>query len=292
LDRFDMSVLLWGRAEEPVVAAVAKKLTAAGVSVLAADTPDIVSVEHYGDLVTCGGRRVTLARVSGVLVRPEAAVADPGVYASLAAWTELTSAIVLNRLSAAGSNRSKPFQLRLISSAGFAVPDTLITTDPNDVRAFWAEHGQVIYKSTSGVRSIVGLLGPRHEARLGDVCSCPTQFQQYVVGVDHRVHVVGDRLFACEVRSGAVDYRYAPWSGHQIAMCPVALPDDISERCLTLAKALKLDLAGIDLRHAADGQWWCFEVNTSPGFVWFEEQTKQPIAGAVATLLARSGTEV
>jgi D-alanine-D-alanine ligase-like ATP-grasp enzyme len=48
-----------------------------------------------------------------------------------------------------------------------------------------------------------------------------------------------------------------------------------------------LGLAGIDLRLDPDGQWWCFEVNTAPGFIWFEDHTGLPIAAAVARALAR-----
>ncbi len=53
------------------------------------------------------------------------------------------------------SNASKPFQAQLIAAAGFVVPDTLVTNDPEVVREFHAEHGRVIFKSTSGIRSIV-----------------------------------------------------------------------------------------------------------------------------------------
>ena len=166
------------------------------------------------------------------------------------------------------------------------MPDTLVTTDPADARALLAEHRRVIYKSTSGVRSIASLLGPDHNNRLSNVSTCPTQFQQYVAGTDHRVHVVGEEVFACRIDSEAVDYRYAAWSGHHSSNRPVVLDDDVVKRCRALTEALGLDLAGIDVRQDTDGVWWCFEVNTSPGFVWFEHQTGQPVAEAVASLLA------
>ena len=51
-----------------------------------------------------------------------------------------------------------------------------------------------------------------------------------------------------------------------------------------------VELAGvgrssIDLRVEPNGGWWCFEVNTAPGFIWFENQTGLPIAAAVARAL-------
>lgn len=282
-----MTVVLWGRADEAVVAAVAAALSARHARFLAIDSSDIASLDrNRGRLSTSAGHELDLATVSGVLVRPEGLNPDPDVYAAIAAWTEHTDVAVLNRLSAGASNLSKPYQLRLLADAGFDVPDTLVTTDPDDVRAFRAEHDQVIYKSTSGVRSIAGLLAADHDARLSDVANCPTQFQQYVAGTDHRVHVVGDNLFACRIESAATDYRYAAPSGHSVAMHPVELPEDIAARCVRVTKDLGLRLAGVDLRLDADGRWWCFEVNTAPGFVWFEAQTGQPIARAVAALLS------
>ena len=44
----------------------------------------------------------------------------------------------------------------------------------------------MIYRSTTEVRSIVSRLGPEHHDRLVDIGNCPTQFQQYITGVDCR----------------------------------------------------------------------------------------------------------
>ena len=49
---------------------------------------------------------------------------------------------------------------------------------------------------------------------------------------------------------------------------------------------LGLHVAGIDLRRTDDGRWVCFEVNPSPGFTFYQEETGQPIAEAIARLLA------
>lgn len=67
-------------------------------------------------------------------------------------WSDLTPALVINRVSAMASNGSKPYQSSQIHSVGFEIPDTLITTDPTAVLEFWKYYGKVIYKSISGVR--------------------------------------------------------------------------------------------------------------------------------------------
>ncbi len=270
--------------------------------------------------------RMTLtvdATVSGVLQTPEQAVdlgavrpaylrsydcrripavrrAGPGsalwqhaldLEAALSCWSDLTSALVVNRPAMMASNNSKPYQAQQSRALGFAIPDTLVTTDPDAVLAFWRRHGSVVYKSNSGIRSIVSRLTDAHRDRLGDVAQCPTQFQEYIPGVDLRVHVVGDDVFASEVRAAPGegtydDYRYAIRDGVQITIRPSILPDDVAQRCRELAAHLGLSLVGIDLRCTPSGEWFCFEVNPSPAFTFYQDATNQPIAEAVAALLA------
>ena len=202
------------------------------------------------------------------------------------AWAELTNAFVINRASAMSSNNSKPYQASIIRQHGFKTPATLITTDPDAVKDFWERHGSIIYKSVSSIRSIVSRLTPDHLARLGQVSWCPTQFQQHVPGTDYRVHVVGEQVFASRIISDADDYRYAGRNGSNPEIAASELPDDVRERARALAWALELPVAGVDLRLAEDGDWYCFEVNPSPGFSYYESETGQPIANAIADLLA------
>jgi glutathione synthase/RimK-type ligase-like ATP-grasp enzyme len=183
------------------------------------------------------------------------------------------------------SNWTKPLQAGLIGSHGFAVPATLVTTTPDDAREFVAQYPRVIYKAVSGYRSIVSRLDSEDLEHMDDVSTCPTQFQEYIAGVDWRVHVVGDSVFACEIRCDADDYRVAHVAGERVELKSATLPQAIAARCRTLTRDLGLSLAGIDLRRTANDAWYCFEVNTAPGFSYFEP-VAQPIAAAVAKLLA------
>ncbi len=201
------------------------------------------------------------------------------------AWSDLSRAPVVNRPALMAANNSKPYQLSLIAHCGFGVPDTLVTTDEAAVRAFQERHGALIYKSVSGVRSIVARLDDAKAEVLADVANCPTQFQQYIPGLDIRVHVVGERVIATQITSAANDYRYASRAGSDIRLEPVTLPSAISERCWSLAREMGLYFAGIDFRRTPDDVWYCLEVNPSPGFTFFEAATGQPIAAAVADLL-------
>ncbi len=176
-------------------------------------------------------------------------------------------------------------QLVQAASAGFAVPDTLITTDPEALASFKERHHEVVFKSISGIRSIVTLLTDEHLRRMERLRTCPTQFQQRVRGTNFRVHVVGSELFACRITSTAIDYRYDR-SGRVIANC--SLPDEIAARAVTLTQECGLCVAGLDLMKADDDQWYCFEINPSPGFSWFQDETNQPIPDAIAKMISRT----
>lgn len=302
-----MTVLLWGMPTECVFAAVERALRQANVSTFLLDQQASLSMEldlEIGATVT-GTLRVddhslNLTAVTAAYVRPYdgrtlpwIAAAGPASAAwqhveaferSLWSWADLTPALVVNRPRAMSSNASKPYQLELLRKLGWDVPRTLVTTDPEAALAFWEEHGEVIYKSVSGVRSKVARLRPEHRERMAHVASCPTQFQEHIPGVDHRVHVVGQAVFACEVQCDADDYRYADGHPRTLRECP--LPSNIGERCIASAAALRLPVCGIDLRRTREGRWYCFEVNPSPAFTFYESATKQPISAAIARLLA------
>jgi glutathione synthase/RimK-type ligase-like ATP-grasp enzyme len=195
-------------------------------------------------------------------------------------------AIVVNRPFAGRSNWSKPFQLRLIAAAGLQVPDTLVTTDAEAALSFLVEHKRIAYKSISGIRSIVATLALADADRLRAVAHGPVQFQQWIDGHDIRVHVVADRWFATAIDSDVDDYRYASHDGADVTMTPIEIPTDLGKSLVALTKGMGLLVSGIDLRVTRNNEWFCFEINPSPGFTFYEAATGQPIGEAIADLLA------
>jgi glutathione synthase/RimK-type ligase-like ATP-grasp enzyme len=206
---------------------------------------------------------------------------------TLTRWAEISPARVVNRVAPMGSNFSKPFQAQLISRYGFEVPETLITNDPQLVRDFRARHQKIIYKSISGIRSIVQTFSDEDVDRLENIRWCPTQFQAFVEGTNVRVHTVGDKVFPTAISTDATDYRYAQrQSGDHAELREVELSDELAGMCVGLAEGLGLAFAGIDLKITPDNRVFCFEVNPSPAFSYYEANTGQPIARAVADYLA------
>jgi glutathione synthase/RimK-type ligase-like ATP-grasp enzyme len=218
--------------------------------------------------------------------QPEAVGRSTALISILAEWIEMAKCRVLNKAGAMASNGSKPYQLQWIQRAGFLTPPTLVTNDPSLALEFARQHKRVIYKSTSGVRSIVRELNPSDYAHLARLRSLPTQFQALIVGTNIRVHVVGEKLFATEILSPAVDYRYAHRDGLEVEMRPVELPSEVAARCVQLSQELHLPFCGIDLMRTSSGDYYCFEVNPSPAYSYFEQEAGQPISRAVVAYLA------
>lgn len=261
-----------------------------------------VSAGQIRGRLRLAGRSYRLEEVHGIYSRmmddrflPELEAEPPdsevrhrcrSLHDAMARWCEIAPGRVVNRIAPMSTNASKPFQAQLILEHGFLVPETLITNDAEQVEDFRKCHGRVIYKSISGVRSIVQELDEDSLRRLDAIRWCPTQFQQFVDGTNVRVHTVGAEAYACRVETNATDYRYAQRLGGETALVPFELEDDLRERCLRLAAVIRLDFAGIDLKITPAGEIYCFEVNPSPAYSYYETQTGQPIARAVARYLA------
>ena len=206
-------------------------------------------------------------------------------------FAAIVPARVLNRPADMASNRSKPFQAHAIREVGFDIPETLITNHipsaSDFIQSAWIAGYDVVYKSMSGIRSIVQTVKKEDLARLEHIRWCPTQFQRRVLGTDIRVHVVGDTALASEIDSVATDYRYANrQTGTEPSFRPIRLDVSTRARCVRLAQRLRLPLAGIDLRRTVGGRHVCFEVNPSPAFSFYEDRTGLPIAETIARYLA------
>jgi len=229
------------------------------------------------------------ARVAPRSVETSAASAMYYEYdAGLMAMLEDLQCAVVNRCAGALSNNSKAYQAMLVRECGLLMPPTMVTNDAAAARRFYADwDGEVIYKSLSGIRSIVRRLRPEQLERLSLLSHGPAQFQALIPGENVRVHTVGEEIFATRVCSDAVDYRYAGLEGREVKMESVRLPTMVAESCLALARRLDLALTGIDLKRTPQGEYYCFEANPSPGFLYYEQHTGQPISLALADLLRR-----
>jgi hypothetical protein len=184
----------------------------------------------------------------------------------------------------------KPLQLAEAGRAGLAVPPTLITSVPEDARTFLEELGDrpAIHKplvSTEETFRHTRRLTARDRDRLDALRYGPAILQAWVPGVDVRVTVVGERVFATDIDARATtspdDFRPA-FAQAQVEPC--RLPWEVEAGVRRLVAALGLRYAAIDLRRTDDG-WFFLESNPAGQWLFLEDRTGQPITAAVADAL-------
>jgi glutathione synthase/RimK-type ligase-like ATP-grasp enzyme len=194
---------------------------------------------------------------------------------------------VANPPTSLWSNHSKPYQTLLIRGGRLQIPKTLITNDETKAKRFYeAAKGRVIYKSMGARSTGTHRLSIKNFHGLVSSGNAPLQLQEEVPGVDIRLHVVRDRVFATKVYCREADYRLA--DPKSVRLEATTVPTSIAAECIRITNEFGLLLSGIDLRETPDGRYFFFEINTVPGFAFYEERTGQQISAALSDVLSGS----
>jgi ATP-grasp ribosomal peptide maturase len=186
----------------------------------------------------------------------------------------------------------KPGQLTTAAACGFIVPDTLITNDPDEARAFIDSFAPVVYKPlqpaalpTDHGRNGMIWVAPVISASLdGSVASTAHMFQAQVDKVaDVRVTVVDQRIFAVRIDSGLLDWR-ADYDALTYTRIPS--PPDVEQAISRYMKNFCLLFGAFDFALTAGGEWVFLECNPNGQWAWIAEQ-EDAVAGALADLLEK-----
>ncbi|MEE9321903.1 MAG: hypothetical protein V3U76_15770 [Granulosicoccus sp.] len=187
----------------------------------------------------------------------------------------------------------KAYQLREAAIAGLRVPRTLITSDPDQARAFIKALGMdnTVYKVFSATQHSwreTRVLRQVELAFLDSLELAPVIFQECIhADIDLRITVIGDKVFPASIRSVEgtykVDFRMEM---DNASIEPVKLPKKIETRLLKLMRRLGLVYGAIDMRLTEEGEYVFLEINTAGQWLFVEYETEQPIARALAELLA------
>ncbi|MEV6769401.1 hypothetical protein AB0N05_12330 [Nocardia sp. NPDC051030] len=184
----------------------------------------------------------------------------------------------------------KIVQLETAYRAGFAVPETLVTNDAHEARAFIESRpGPVVFKRTGTVRGAfteTRIVTPADLDRLPTIRNSPTIFQDYIQAeCDLRIVWVDGIEWAVRIDSqsgvGRVDSRLDT----AVAFTPDRLPASVSKSMTTLMGALGLAFGVLDLRVGLDGEFYFLEVNPQGQFAYLEIKTGMPIFESLANLL-------
>lgn len=201
-----------------------------------------------------------------------------GLCTGLLAWLNAIPGRVVNNGHGCNHNGSKPLHEAILSSNGFAVPASVTTSDPVEIKAFLDE-GRTVSKAICGVRADTTEVT---EADFVDFQpdGGPVHLQRLIEGDDARIHVVGTEVIAQRVTSHSIDYRKVG----DISRLTEFVPEPaIAERVVRVSQAMKMALTGWDFKIDGAGRYWCLEVNPMPGYCSYDRRC----GGAISTALLR-----
>jgi hypothetical protein len=215
-------------------------------------------------------------------------------------------AFSVNDYHRARAAENKLLQLHTAREVGFAIPETLVSNDPQRIRAFLREHedaGAVLklFKPVTWKNDdrVAILYTSRVEAdQLPDdpiLQLSPSIFQAYVPkAFEVRVNCLGAEVVAAQLhsqdtRSGVVDWRVA---GAELRITRIELPDHVVSRCRALMRRLGLVFGCFDLVVTPSGEYVFLEINQMGQFLWIEEQNPEfPLLHAFCELLVSRDPE-
>jgi glutathione synthase/RimK-type ligase-like ATP-grasp enzyme len=220
-------------------------------------------------------------------------------------WRLLQNAFWINPFISDLNARFKPYQLAVARQFGFAIPRTLITNNPDEVRLFADTiPGEIAYKSFSNH-------GRVHEGRgfgifttiidratlwshLDQVRFAPCTFQEYIPKrVELRVTVFGRKLFAAEIDSqnqefSKIDWRRQPPQGQNCYAVPqrrFMLPTKLEQQILSFMNHLGLVFGCLDFIVTPEGEYVFLEINPNGQWYWIEEVTGMPLLECFTQML-------
>lgn len=187
----------------------------------------------------------------------------------------------------------KPWQWTVARSIGLKVPRTMVTSRPEDARRFVDEIGvgRTVFKAflaSFDAWRETRLVLEEDRDRLELVRLAPVIFQEYVDGVDLRITVIGDKVFAAAIDARRTRY---PYDMRMVIgdadVAPVELPPSLETLLVKLLKKLGLRYGAIDMRRTDAGDYLFLEVNPAGQWLFVEQRTGLPISQAMADELAR-----
>lgn len=183
--------------------------------------------------------------------------------------------------------QNKLLQLTVAREVGLTVPRTLVSSDPDTIRAFAREQGgQVIAKT------LTGLLGTSLEAGRVRVESLvddeemslsATIYQEEVPGTDHlRVMVFGNDVHVARISSRELDWRLA----NDMTVEPLEAEPMLAGQLRAVVERLGLRMGVFDLKVRPDGRVVFLEVNPQGQFLFVEGMSDMPLGDAFARFAA------
>lgn len=317
----DTVLVLTHSADHFVLERVGQALARAGARCLRLDTdlfPSEVRLaarfdDHGGaHTLRAGDEVLEAAQVSAVWARklwaprlPEGlepdirAGCEREIGATLRGWlARLDGVRWVNPLEANALAGDKLRQLRVARELGLRVPRTLVTNDPDEVRAFREEVGPLVTKMLTPLSISMGKAGRfvrtsrvRDEdlADLDGLRVSPMVFQEEVAKrLELRVACVGGEAFVGAIDASSTDEGATDWRGarpDEVAWRLAELDPAVAGALATMLERLGLRYGAADLILTPDGETVFLELNPAGEWGMLERDLGLPIGAALARQL-------
>ncbi|WP_055491384.1 ATP-grasp ribosomal peptide maturase [Streptomyces sp. TP-A0356] len=307
-------VLVVTNLDDPTADVVISELHDRGVPVVRFDSGDFPHALSVAATITSNGvegtlstptRTADLSRVRSLYYRRPSGFTYPHLneqdarfaltqarYGLGGVLASLPGCVYVNHPHRIGDAEFKPSGLAAAASAGFRIPPTIVTSEPDAARAFIKQHGPTIYKPLSaplyridGVSCTVKVAEVAADDIDEAVAGTAHLFQRLVEKTaDVRVTVVGDQVFAVRIDSDLLDWR-TDYS--QLRYSVAVPPPGITEALHAYMAHFGLVFGAFDFAIDRQGRWWFLECNPSGQWYWLEPETGLPMLAAMADLLER-----
>lgn len=195
----------------------------------------------------------------------------------------LADAFWINPPDRGGAMERKSSQLSIAQAAGFSVPETLISNDPQRIRAFVAAHEAVVVKALGDMRwrSEDGEIAvPTTRISLADlddeiaIRACPMIYQVEVrKEVEYRLVVMGADMMVVEIDSQRLPAAQLDWRGsvRRLEIRQRPCPERLRVQAAAFMRRAGLVFGSFDLALSPTGDIVFFEINPQGQFLWIEE---------------------
>ena len=242
-------------------------------------------------------RRPDLPALTPDLSKEEERMALGECQSTLFGFYRLTKAFWVNHPDKNKAANSKVAQLTLARQLGLRIPDTIITNEPEEARAFYEKHaGDVIFKvqrqamwsEEKALSFFTSKVTPAQAAKFELIRQAPALLQEHVAKrVELRITVIGARIFPAALHSQDVEKAKIDWrkATGQIRHEKYVLPSSVEKALRRMVDRFGLQYAAIDMIVTPAGEHVFLEINPNGQFGWIDQLAGLPLYEAMADLL-------
>jgi glutathione synthase/RimK-type ligase-like ATP-grasp enzyme len=198
------------------------------------------------------------------------------LLASLRLWLTARNSLMINRPDIDEHNGSKSAHEAELARYGFAVPESISSSDISELADF-LRGGRAVIKTCCGMRANTReMLAERLREYSPD--RGPVHLQRLVSGYDIRAHVVATEVFAVRIdHTRGVDYRTDPYARYEA----IRLPPELQTLLIESTSAQGMIFSGWDFKVDDDQRFWCLESNPMPGYAMYDKYVHGDISKAL-----------